>query len=75
MPSSDEMIKLSEANMFWSVQELVCMDADTFTKAVELLGCVKGFNASQLITLKEKAKQVTVNARTRETKARIQRVT
>ncbi|XP_029857456.1 otoancorin [Aquila chrysaetos chrysaetos] len=57
-PSSDEIIKLAEANVFWSVQELKCMDAGTFDKNVELLGSVSGFNSSQLIALKEKAKQV-----------------
>ncbi|NXQ96913.1 OTOAN protein, partial [Sagittarius serpentarius] len=57
-PSSDAIIKLAEANVFWSVQELKCMDAGTFDKNVELLGSVSGFNSSQLIALKEKAKQV-----------------
>ncbi|NWR63429.1 OTOAN protein, partial [Bucorvus abyssinicus] len=57
-PSSDEIIKLAEANVFWSVQELKCMDAVTFDKNVELLGTVSGFNSSQLIALKQKAKQV-----------------
>ncbi|NWS69773.1 OTOAN protein, partial [Crotophaga sulcirostris] len=57
-PSSDEIIKLAEANVFWSVQELKCMDAGTFDKNVELLGTVSGFKSSQLIALKEKAKQV-----------------
>ncbi|XP_054699255.1 otoancorin [Grus americana] len=57
-PSSDEIIKLAEANVFWSVQELKCMDAGTFDKSVELLGTVSGFNNSQLIALKEKAKEV-----------------
>uniref|UniRef100_A0A8C0FKM9 Otoancorin n=1 Tax=Bubo bubo TaxID=30461 RepID=A0A8C0FKM9_BUBBB len=57
-PSSDEIIKLAEANVFWSVQELKCMDTGTFDKNVELLGTVSGFNSSQLIVLKEKAKQV-----------------
>uniref|UniRef100_A0A672TU92 Otoancorin n=1 Tax=Strigops habroptila TaxID=2489341 RepID=A0A672TU92_STRHB len=57
-PSSDEIIKLAEANVFWSVQELKCMDTGTFDKNVELLGAVSGFNSSQLIALKEKAKQV-----------------
>ncbi|KAF1596444.1 UNVERIFIED_CONTAM: Otoancorin, partial [Eudyptes robustus] len=57
-PSSDEIIKLAEANAFWSVQELKCMDTGTFDKNVELLGTVSGFNGSQLIALKEKAKQV-----------------
>ncbi|XP_025972041.2 otoancorin [Dromaius novaehollandiae] len=57
-PSLDEIIKLAEANAFWSVQELKCMDAETFDKNVELLGTVSSFNSSQLIVLKEKAKQV-----------------
>ncbi|NXT44348.1 OTOAN protein, partial [Pelecanoides urinatrix] len=57
-PSSDEIIKLAEANVFWSVQDLKCMDAGTFDKNVELLRAVSGFNSSQLIALKEKAKQV-----------------
>ncbi|XP_063270464.1 otoancorin isoform X2 [Prinia subflava] len=57
-PSSNEIIKLGEANVFWSVQELKCMDPGTFDKNVELLGVVSGFNSSQLIALKEKAKQV-----------------
>ncbi|KAM9372603.1 otoancorin [Phaethornis superciliosus] len=56
-PSSDEIIKLAEANVFWSAQELKCMDAKTFDKNVALLGAVPGFNSSQLIALKEKAKQ------------------
>lgn len=59
-PSSNEIIKLGEANVFWSVQELKCMDPETFDKNVELLGGVSGFNISQLTALKEKAKQVTV---------------
>ncbi|NWW34242.1 OTOAN protein, partial [Panurus biarmicus] len=57
-PSSSEIIKLGEANVFWSVQELKCMDPGTFDKNVELLGAVSGFNSSQLTALKEKAKQV-----------------
>ncbi|NWI02296.1 OTOAN protein, partial [Tichodroma muraria] len=57
-PSSNEIIKLGEANVFWSVQELKCMDPGTFDKNVELLGAVSGFNSSQLAALKEKAKQV-----------------
>ncbi|NXB25473.1 OTOAN protein, partial [Rhagologus leucostigma] len=57
-PSSNEIIKLAEANVFWSVQELKCMDPGTFDKNVELLGAVSGFNSSQLTALKEKAKQV-----------------
>ncbi|NXA88276.1 OTOAN protein, partial [Melanocharis versteri] len=57
-PSSNEIIKLGEANVFWSVQELKCMDPGTFDKNVELLGAVPGFNSSQLTALKEKAKQV-----------------
>lgn len=36
------------------------MDARTFDKNVERLGTVSGFNSSQLMVLKEKAKQVTV---------------
>lgn len=59
-PSSNEIIKLAEANVFWSVQELECMDPGTFDKNVELLGAVSGFNISQLTALKEKAKQVTI---------------
>ncbi|NWT55949.1 OTOAN protein, partial [Erythrocercus mccallii] len=58
VPSSNEIIKLGEANVFWSVQELKCMDPGTFDKNVELLGAVSGFNSSQLTALKEKAKQV-----------------
>ncbi|KFP26989.1 Otoancorin, partial [Colius striatus] len=57
-PTSDEIIKLAGANVFWSVQELECMDIGIFDKNVELLGTVSGFNSSQLIALKEKAKQV-----------------
>ncbi|NXB28573.1 OTOAN protein, partial [Eulacestoma nigropectus] len=57
-PSSNEIIKLAEANVFWSVQELKCMDPETFDKNVELLGAVSGFNSSQLTALKDKAKQV-----------------
>uniref|UniRef100_A0A8C4W245 Otoancorin n=1 Tax=Gopherus evgoodei TaxID=1825980 RepID=A0A8C4W245_9SAUR len=57
-PSSDEIIKLAEANAFWTVQELQCLDTDTFTKNMEFLGTVMSFNRSQLIVLKEKAKQV-----------------
>ncbi|NXP45460.1 OTOAN protein, partial [Heliornis fulica] len=57
-PSSAEIIKLAEANVFWSVQELKCINAETFDKSVEFLGTVSGFNSSQLIALKEKAKEV-----------------
>ncbi|XP_070811135.1 otoancorin [Pituophis catenifer annectens] len=57
-PSLDEIILLSEANMFWSVQELNCMERRTFAQTVEILGSVRNFNTSQLAVLKEKAKQV-----------------
>ncbi|XP_070618004.1 otoancorin isoform X2 [Erythrolamprus reginae] len=57
-PSSDEIIKLSEANMFWSVEELNCMESRTFALSVEILGQVRNFNTSQLAILKEKAKEV-----------------
>ncbi|NWR46372.1 OTOAN protein, partial [Regulus satrapa] len=57
-PSSNEIIKLGEANVFWSVEELKCMDPETFDRNVELLGAVSGFNSSQLTALKEKAKLV-----------------
>ncbi|XP_032086895.1 otoancorin [Thamnophis elegans] len=56
-PSSDEIIQLSEANMFWSIQELNCMESGTFSQTVEILGQVRNFNTSQLAVLKEKAKQ------------------
>ncbi|XP_026560383.1 otoancorin [Pseudonaja textilis] len=57
-PSSEEIIKLSEANIFWSIQELNCMESRTFAQTVEILGQVRHFNTSQLAVLKEKAKQV-----------------
>ncbi|XP_060138778.1 otoancorin [Zootoca vivipara] len=56
-PSSEEIMKLSEANMFWSAQELACMDPGTFAKTVEILGSVVHFDTSQLAALKEKAKE------------------
>ncbi|OXB54331.1 hypothetical protein ASZ78_015511, partial [Callipepla squamata] len=57
-PSSDDIIKLAEANVYWSAQELKCMDAGTFDKSVELLGTVSNFSNTQLMALKEKAKEV-----------------
>ncbi|XP_066496980.1 otoancorin [Tiliqua scincoides] len=57
-PSADEILQLSEANAFWPIRELHCMDLDTFAQTVELLGSVSGFSISQLSVLKEKAKQV-----------------
>ncbi|XP_078521260.1 otoancorin isoform X1 [Lissotriton helveticus] len=57
-PSSGDIMKLGEANACWSIQELECIDMETFTKNVELFGSIKRFNTSQLIVLKEKAKEV-----------------
>ncbi|XP_043945553.1 otoancorin isoform X2 [Protopterus annectens] len=57
-PSSDEIRKLSEANCFWTVQELSCISAETFVRNVDYLGSVACFSISQLTALKEKAKQV-----------------
>ncbi|XP_041133067.1 otoancorin-like isoform X2 [Polyodon spathula] len=57
-PTADDIKKLSEANSYWSVLELQCMSDDTFTRTVELLGSVEGYNMSQLRALKNKAKQV-----------------
>ncbi|KAJ1097202.1 hypothetical protein NDU88_002327 [Pleurodeles waltl] len=57
-PSSGDILKLGEANACWSIQELECMDTDTFTKNVELFGSIKRFNTSQIIIMKEKAKEV-----------------
>ncbi|GCB63793.1 hypothetical protein scyTo_0007440 [Scyliorhinus torazame] len=56
-PSFDHILKLADANSFWSVQELNCMSAQTFVKSVELLGALKSFNMMQLAALKDKAKR------------------
>ncbi|XP_038676817.1 otoancorin-like [Scyliorhinus canicula] len=56
-PSFDHILKLADANSFWSVQELNCMSAQTFIKSVELLGALKSFNMMQLTALKDKAKR------------------
>ncbi|XP_027730078.1 otoancorin-like [Vombatus ursinus] len=58
IPSSDDILKLAEANACWSPQELLCMEEDTFTKNVEMLGTILSFSQPQLMALKEKAKQV-----------------
>uniref|UniRef100_G1RN80 Otoancorin n=1 Tax=Nomascus leucogenys TaxID=61853 RepID=G1RN80_NOMLE len=57
-PSSDDIFKLAEANACWALEDLRCMEEDTFIKTVELLGAVQGFSRPQLMTLKEKAIQV-----------------
>ncbi|MGH0139239.1 UNVERIFIED_CONTAM: hypothetical protein FKN15_068648 [Acipenser sinensis] len=57
-PTADDIRKLSEANLYWSAPELQCMSDDTFTRTVELLGSVEGYNMSQLRALKNKAKRV-----------------
>ncbi|XP_044513382.1 otoancorin [Gracilinanus agilis] len=58
IPSSDDILKLVEANACWSPQELLCMEEDTFTKNVEMLGTISSFSQPQLMALKEKTKQV-----------------
>uniref|UniRef100_D4A6R6 Otoancorin n=2 Tax=Rattus norvegicus TaxID=10116 RepID=D4A6R6_RAT len=57
-PSSDDIVKLAEANACWDPEVLLCMEEDTFIRNVELLGAVKGFSRPQLMALKEKAIQV-----------------
>uniref|UniRef100_A0A8C9H1D1 Otoancorin n=1 Tax=Piliocolobus tephrosceles TaxID=591936 RepID=A0A8C9H1D1_9PRIM len=57
-PSSDDIFKLAEANACWALEDLRCMEEDTFIRTVELLGAVQGFSQPQLMTLKEKAIQV-----------------
>ncbi|KAG5854343.1 hypothetical protein ANANG_G00036810 [Anguilla anguilla] len=56
-PTADKIRKLSEANVFWSAEELQCISNDTFTQTVELLGSVQGYNLTQLMALKTRAKQ------------------
>ncbi|KAJ8283945.1 hypothetical protein COCON_G00027950 [Conger conger] len=56
-PSADEIRRLSEANVFWSAKELQCISDDTFNQTVELLGSVQGYNLTQLMALKTRAKQ------------------
>ncbi|KAM4632525.1 otoancorin [Discoglossus pictus] len=56
-PSADDILKLGEASSFWSTVELHCMDTETFIRNVHFLGIIKSFNQSQLIILKDKAKQ------------------
>ncbi|XP_004373388.2 otoancorin isoform X1 [Trichechus manatus latirostris] len=58
IPSSDDILKLAEANACWTPDALLSMEEDTFIRNVELLGMVKGFSQPQLIALKEKAIQV-----------------
>ncbi|XP_036135665.1 otoancorin [Molossus molossus] len=57
-PSSDDIIKLAEANACWAPQDLLCMEEDTFIRSVELLGALRGLDRPQLMALKEKAIQV-----------------
>ncbi|XP_077129663.1 otoancorin [Ranitomeya variabilis] len=57
-PSSATVMVLSEANAFWTSEELQCMTSDTFSKCVHILGAVGSFNQSQLFVLKERAKTV-----------------
>nr|XP_006201258.1 otoancorin isoform X1 [Vicugna pacos] len=57
-PSSDDIIKLAEANACWAPESLLCLEEDVFSRNVELLGAVRGFSPTQLRTLKEKAVQV-----------------
>ncbi|XP_072415891.1 otoancorin-like isoform X1 [Chiloscyllium punctatum] len=56
VPSFDQILKLADANSYWSVQELSCMSTQTFIKSVEHLGALKSFDMIQLIALKDKAK-------------------
>ncbi|XP_059509854.1 otoancorin-like [Stegostoma tigrinum] len=55
-PSFDQMLKLADANSYWSAQELRCMSTQTFIKSVERLGALKSFDIIQLAALKDKAK-------------------
>ncbi|XP_008059953.1 otoancorin [Carlito syrichta] len=57
-PSSDDISKLAEANACWALEDLLCLEEDTFIRNVELLGAVRGFSWPQLMSLKEKAIQV-----------------
>ncbi|MEE6513507.1 hypothetical protein FKM82_021192 [Ascaphus truei] len=57
-PSSEDIMKLSEANSYWSLKELRCIDADTVTRNVHILGAIRSFNRSQLSVIKERVKQV-----------------
>ncbi|XDB64359.1 hypothetical protein AB1E18_017669 [Capra hircus] len=57
-PSSDDIIKLAEANACWAPEDLLCLEEDTFLRSVELLGAVRSFSLAQLRKLKEKAVQV-----------------
>ena len=57
-PSSNDIIKLGEANACWAPEGLLCLGEDAFLRSVELLGAVRSFSPAQLRTLKEKAVQV-----------------
>ncbi|XP_067859620.1 otoancorin-like [Heptranchias perlo] len=58
MPSFDHILKLADANSYWSARELRCMSAETFITSVELLGALKSFDVVRLTALKDKAKAV-----------------
>ncbi|XP_069763240.1 otoancorin-like isoform X2 [Narcine bancroftii] len=57
-PTSDQILKLADANSYWSAQELSCLSPETFVRSVELLGGLRRFSMAQLVALKEKAKEV-----------------
>ncbi|XP_016078232.1 PREDICTED: otoancorin [Miniopterus natalensis] len=57
-PSSDDIVKLAEANACWAPRDLLCMEEGAFLRGVGLLGAVRGFGRPQLAALKEKAVQV-----------------
>ncbi|KAM8960491.1 otoancorin [Pelodytes ibericus] len=57
-PTDETIGILAEATFLWSPKELRCINGQTFTKNVHVLGSIKRFNHSQLSELKEKAKEV-----------------
>eukprot|EP00062_Callorhinchus_milii_P008984 gi/632952709/ref/XP_007891998.1/ PREDICTED: otoancorin [Callorhinchus milii] len=55
-PSFDHILKLGDANAYWSAQQLRCMTIGAFTQSVEVLGGLSVLNLTQLAALKDKAK-------------------
>ncbi|GCC23277.1 hypothetical protein chiPu_0001671 [Chiloscyllium punctatum] len=74
-PTEEEIEALGEANIFWTVEQLMCISVEDFINSLDTLTQVEGFNIDQLNVLKSKALEAFSNKTSNEQLASLKRIT
>ncbi|XP_060702681.1 otoancorin-like [Hemiscyllium ocellatum] len=74
-PTEEDIESLGEANILWTVEQLMCISVEDFINSLDTLTQVEGFNIDQLKALKSKALESFSNKISNDQLASLRRIT